>query len=107
MCVCLCVRVFLSPCRTKESLATGNYLSVVNILMQLRKVCNHPDLFEPRPILSPFRVTGLQYYTASLVCRARDYQPFKVATVVYIFSVHVEYIGKFLLLNFFREYLHS
>ena len=29
----------LSPCRTKETLASGNYLSVINILMQLRKVC--------------------------------------------------------------------
>ena len=25
-------------CRTKDTLATGNYLSVINILMQLRKV---------------------------------------------------------------------
>jgi len=26
----------------------------MNVLMQLRKVCNHPDLFEPRAIESPF-----------------------------------------------------
>ena len=26
----------------------------MNVLMQLRKVCNHPNLFEPRPTLSPF-----------------------------------------------------
>jgi len=25
----------------------------MNVLMQLRKVCNHPDLFEPRTIESP------------------------------------------------------
>jgi hypothetical protein len=24
--------------------------------MQLRKVCNHPDLFESRPIVSPFTI---------------------------------------------------
>lgn len=24
--------------------------------MQLRKVCNHPNLFEPRPITSPFHI---------------------------------------------------
>lgn len=29
-------------------------MSVLNIVMQLRKCCNHPNLFEPRPILSPF-----------------------------------------------------
>lgn len=26
----------------------------MNVLMQLRKVCNHPDLFESRTIESPF-----------------------------------------------------
>jgi E1A-binding protein p400 len=29
-------------------------LSVLNVLMQLRKVCNHPNLFEPRPVEAPF-----------------------------------------------------
>lgn len=29
----------------------------MNILMQLRKVCNHPNLFEPRPITSPFHIS--------------------------------------------------
>lgn len=28
----------------------------MNILMQLRKVCNHPNLFEPRLITSPFHI---------------------------------------------------
>uniref|UniRef100_A0A3B5L2J3 Snf2-related CREBBP activator protein n=1 Tax=Xiphophorus couchianus TaxID=32473 RepID=A0A3B5L2J3_9TELE len=32
----------------------GHFMSVINILMQLRKVCNHPNLFDPRPIQSPF-----------------------------------------------------
>uniref|UniRef100_A0A3Q0RT20 Snf2-related CREBBP activator protein n=1 Tax=Amphilophus citrinellus TaxID=61819 RepID=A0A3Q0RT20_AMPCI len=30
--------------------ASGHFMSVINILMQLRKVCNHPNLFDPRPI---------------------------------------------------------
>ncbi|CAH8669868.1 unnamed protein product [Dicrocoelium dendriticum] len=41
---------------TKETLKSGHFLSVMNVLMQLRKVCNHPNLFETRPIISPFRV---------------------------------------------------
>ncbi|KAJ3132494.1 swr1 complex component [Geranomyces variabilis] len=45
---------FMSRAKTKEDLASGNYLSIVNVLMQLRKVCNHPNLFEERPV-----VTGL------------------------------------------------
>ena len=45
---------FMSRAKTKETLEGGNLLSVINVLMQLRKVCNHPNLFEPRPTVSPF-----------------------------------------------------
>ena len=43
---------FMSRTETKATLASGNYLSIINCLMQLRKVCNHPDLFETRPIVT-------------------------------------------------------
>lgn len=45
---------FMSRAQTKETLASGNYLSIINCLMQLRKVCNHPDLFETREIVTSF-----------------------------------------------------
>lgn len=45
---------FLSRDETKGTLASGNYLSIINCLMQLRKVCNHPDLFVDRPIMTSF-----------------------------------------------------
>ncbi|KAL9601814.1 MAG: hypothetical protein Q9219_002304 [cf. Caloplaca sp. 3 TL-2023] len=45
---------FMSRAQTKETLASGNYLSIINCLMQLRKVCNHPDLFETRQIVTSF-----------------------------------------------------
>lgn len=45
---------FMSRAKTKETLASGNFLSIINCLMQLRKVCNHPDLFEERPITTSF-----------------------------------------------------
>ncbi|KLU81122.1 helicase swr-1 [Magnaporthiopsis poae ATCC 64411] len=47
---------FLSRSDTRETLASGNYLSIINCLMQLRKVCNHPDLFVDRPIMTSFRM---------------------------------------------------
>ncbi|KAM5347706.1 hypothetical protein ACJ41O_007530 [Fusarium nematophilum] len=47
---------FLSRTDTKDTLASGNYLSIINCLMQLRKVCNHPDLFVDRPIMTSFRM---------------------------------------------------
>lgn len=48
---------FMSRAQTKETLASGNYLSIINCLMQLRKVCNHPDLFETRQISTSFAMS--------------------------------------------------
>ncbi|TFB00537.1 Helicase SWR1 [Trichoderma ghanense] len=47
---------FLARSDTRDTLASGNYLSIINCLMQLRKVCNHPDLFVDRPIMTSFRM---------------------------------------------------
>lgn len=55
--------------RTIDSLRAGNIMSVLNIVMQLRKCCNHPNLFEPRPVVSPCVSSGvslLQPRTAEL-----------------------------------------
>nr|XP_048310966.1 helicase SRCAP isoform X1 [Myodes glareolus]XP_048310967.1 helicase SRCAP isoform X1 [Myodes glareolus] len=66
---------FMAQTTTKETLATGHFMSVINILMQLRKVCNHPNLFDPRPVTSPFITPGICFSTASLVLRATDVHP--------------------------------
>ncbi|KAK4096148.1 hypothetical protein N658DRAFT_570010 [Parathielavia hyrcaniae] len=47
---------FLSRADTRATLTSGNYMSIINCLMQLRKVCNHPDLFVDRPIMTSFRM---------------------------------------------------
>ncbi|VDL67598.1 unnamed protein product [Nippostrongylus brasiliensis] len=44
---------FMSRRTTRDNLKSGNMLSVLNIVMQLRKCCNHPNLFEPRAVQSP------------------------------------------------------
>lgn len=54
-------------------------MSVINILMQLRKVCNHPNLFDPRPIQSPFITQPIVFRTASLVQDALEVPPLKVS----------------------------
>ena len=64
--------------RTKETLASGHYMSVINILMQLRKVCNHPNLFDPRPIVSPLQMEGITYQTPSAVLQALQRDPLEV-----------------------------
>lgn len=48
---------FMSRSQTRETLGSGHFLSIINCLMQLRKVCNHPDLFEVRPIVTSFAMS--------------------------------------------------
>lgn len=43
---------FMSRAQTRDTLSSGHFLSIINCLMQLRKVCNHPDLFEVRPVVT-------------------------------------------------------
>ncbi|KAA1474346.1 hypothetical protein DENSPDRAFT_840922, partial [Dentipellis sp. KUC8613] len=45
---------FMARVQTRHDLQSGMYQKIANILMQLRKVCNHPDLFEVRPIVTSF-----------------------------------------------------
>ncbi|KAL6475282.1 hypothetical protein MHYP_G00163220 [Metynnis hypsauchen] len=68
---------FMAQASTRETLASGHFMSVINILMQLRKVCNHPNLFDPRPIQSPFITEPIIYSTASLVLRTLETSPFQ------------------------------
>lgn len=66
---------FMSLSKTKETLASGNFLSVINVLMQLRKVCNHPNLFEPRPTISPFMMGSISYKIPGILTTPLDYDP--------------------------------
>uniref|UniRef100_A0A3B4C8Z6 Snf2-related CREBBP activator protein n=1 Tax=Pygocentrus nattereri TaxID=42514 RepID=A0A3B4C8Z6_PYGNA len=68
---------FMAQASTRETLASGHFMSVINILMQLRKVCNHPNLFDPRPIQSPFITEPIIYSTASLVLHTLETSPFQ------------------------------
>ncbi|XP_071318195.1 helicase SRCAP isoform X2 [Trachinotus anak] len=68
---------FMAQASTRETLASGHFMSVINILMQLRKVCNHPNLFDPRPIQSPFITQRIVFHTASLVQDALEVSPLK------------------------------
>uniref|UniRef100_A0A8C5NE30 Snf2-related CREBBP activator protein n=1 Tax=Gouania willdenowi TaxID=441366 RepID=A0A8C5NE30_GOUWI len=75
---------FMAQASTRETLASGHFMSVINILMQLRKVCNHPNLFDPRPIQSAFITQPIVFLTASLVQDALDVPPLKVRGYIYI-----------------------
>jgi helicase SWR1 len=64
---------FMARASTKEALTSGGYLGVVNTLMQLRKVCNHPDLFEVRPVRTSFAMDPVvgEYEPVELLVRKR------------------------------------
>ncbi|XP_035214314.1 chromatin-remodeling ATPase INO80-like isoform X2 [Stegodyphus dumicola] len=43
--------------------------SLMNLVMQFRKVCNHPDLFEKREVKSPFFSKSILYFLPKLLFR--------------------------------------
>lgn len=57
-------------------------LSVINVLMQLRKVCNHPNLFEPRPTISPFQMEALTFTVPRSIFNMMEYNPLNVRNVI-------------------------
>lgn len=65
---------FMSRSGTRAIMASGNFLSIINCFMQLRKVCNHPDLFESRPIVTSLamrRSVVAAFETKELLIRSR------------------------------------
>ncbi|KAI6111941.1 SNF2 family N-terminal domain-containing protein [Pisolithus croceorrhizus] len=65
---------FMSRAQTRDALQSGVYQKIANILMQLRKVCNHPDLFEVRPVITSFampRSAVADYEIKELLVRRR------------------------------------
>ncbi|KAF0933873.1 hypothetical protein E2562_019320 [Oryza meyeriana var. granulata] len=67
---------FIASSETQATLASGNYFGMISIIMQLRKVCNHPDLFEGRPIISSFDMAGINMQISSSVSMVLDKGPF-------------------------------
>uniref|UniRef100_A0A8C3SZI5 E1A-binding protein p400 n=1 Tax=Chelydra serpentina TaxID=8475 RepID=A0A8C3SZI5_CHESE len=63
--------VILQP-GTQEALKTGRFVSVLYVLMQLQRICNHPDLINPRLSSSSYVSEALEYGTASLVLKALE-----------------------------------
>ncbi|KAJ6932168.1 hypothetical protein NC651_007780 [Populus alba x Populus x berolinensis] len=59
---------FIASSETQATLATANFFGMISIIMQLRKVCNHPDLFEGRPIISSFDMAGMDIQLSSSIC---------------------------------------
>jgi E1A-binding protein p400 len=73
---------YMASSDTSTTLSSGNLLGIINCLMQLRKVCNHPDLFAGRPIVSAYdMLPGVCMRVPSAVAndaRRREEDPFGI-----------------------------
>lgn len=67
--------------RTQDALKSGHFVSVLHVLMQLQKICNHPNLINPRLSSSSYVSEVLQYRTASLVLKVLEHDIWKVSEV--------------------------
>ncbi|KAL6523219.1 Pharynx and intestine in excess protein 1 [Orobanche gracilis] len=67
---------FIASSETQATLASTNFFGMIGVIMQLRKVCNHPDLFEGRPIVSSFDMSGIDMRLSSSVCSMLASEPF-------------------------------
>ncbi|XP_063051438.1 E1A-binding protein p400 isoform X2 [Engraulis encrasicolus] len=54
----------------QEALKTGHFVSVLQVLMQLQRICNHPELLQQRAPRSSYVCQPLVYNTPSLVLDA-------------------------------------
>ncbi|XP_042513855.1 protein PHOTOPERIOD-INDEPENDENT EARLY FLOWERING 1 isoform X3 [Macadamia integrifolia] len=67
---------FIASSETQATLANANFFGMISVIMQLRKVCNHPDLFEGRPIISSFDMVGIDQQLSSSICTIFSSGPF-------------------------------
>ncbi|CAN6451944.1 unnamed protein product [Victoria cruziana] len=67
---------FIASSETQATLASANFFGMISVIMQLRMVCNHPDLFEGRPIISSFDMVGINLQLSSSLCGLLSSGPF-------------------------------
>ena len=82
--------------------------SLMNLVMQFRKVCNHPELFERRPCRSPFIFQNYYYYTGNLpvifgqmkeiICNSKNPIEFLYPKLIYD-ELYEEFSSKKLFIN--------
>ncbi|KAL8204879.1 hypothetical protein R6Q57_010502 [Mikania cordata] len=84
---------FIASSETQATLASSNFFGMISVIMQLRKVCNHPDLFEGRPIISSFDMNGIEMQFCSSVCSVLNAGPFSTVDLCelgFVFT-HLEF----------------
>nr|XP_024935444.2 protein PHOTOPERIOD-INDEPENDENT EARLY FLOWERING 1 isoform X3 [Ziziphus jujuba var. spinosa] len=69
---------FIASSETQATLASANFFGMISVIMQLRKVCNHPDLFEGRPIVSSYDMGGMDIQLCSSICSILSPDPYSI-----------------------------
>eukprot|EP00898_Chlorokybus_atmophyticus_P008693 jgi/Chlat1/8825/Chrsp91S08163 len=85
---------FMAASDTQATLASGNFLGLINVLMQLRKVCNHPDLFEGRPIVSAYDMFGVVQHCSSAVMNALHPNIWEHIDMAFFLPAHLEHMSQ-------------
>ncbi|XP_051508957.1 E1A-binding protein p400-like isoform X2 [Myxocyprinus asiaticus] len=65
----------------QEALKTGHFVRVLEVLMQLQRICNHPDLIQARETHNSYVCQPLQYDTPSLVLTALQQDQWKTVNM--------------------------
>ena len=70
-------RIRRSP-STREAIERGDTQSMISVVMQLRQVCNHPELIESRTVVSPLILPKLsiQYAIPNLIAEMNLKNPY-------------------------------
>ena len=83
---------YINTDMTQNTLKKNDYFSIMNVLMQLRKVCNHPDLFDSRDYdSSMISLFNIYFVIPAIVFNLFKYDPMK--------SVNYDNLKLFLLNN--------
>ena len=83
---------YINTDMTQNTLKKNDYFSIMNVLMQLRKVCNHPDLFDSRDYDSSMLcLFNINFIIPALVFDLFKYDPMR--------SVNYNNLKLFLLSN--------
>ena len=83
---------YINTDMTQNTLKKNDYFSIMNVLMQLRKVCNHPDLFDSRDYdSSMISLFNIFFIIPAIVFSVFKYDPMK--------SVNYKNLKLFLLSN--------
>jgi SNF2 family DNA or RNA helicase len=79
----------------------------MNVLMQLRKVCNHPDLFDSRDYVTPSsQFFQIFYYIPSIILNLFCYDPMKTTNLKHLNFIFEEFekISKFDYLSLVKNF---